>query len=169
MPLSIERARKDAKALCDAWRKGDKAALRRVTRYFATDETPQLAKAQLVVARENMYASWAELIRLDGVTQNDLILAARAGDVPRTRELLAVMKPAWHAAVGICINPLYGPEDRVVECLRLLFDAGADPNAGVLRKGVKYSCLYGALEQGNEGVATLLRERGGVLLPATEP
>jgi hypothetical protein len=168
MPLSIERARKDAKALRDAWQRGDKAALRRVKPYFAPDEAPQLAKAQLVIARENLYASWAELVRLDGVTQNDLVLAARDGDVERTRGLLAVITPQWHAAVGICINPLYGPEDRVAECLRMLLDAGADPNAGVLRKGVKYSCLYGALEQGHEQIAALLRARGGVVMPAPE-
>jgi hypothetical protein len=165
MPLSIERARKDAKALRAAWAEGEKVALKRVKPYFAPDEQPTLTKAQLVVAREQLYESWAQLVHSGGIHQNDIAFAARDGDVDKVRELIAVLKPFELLAVGICINPLRAPEDRVVECVRLLLDAGCNPNAGVLLKGVKYSCLYGALDHGNHKLAALLREYGAELQP----
>jgi hypothetical protein len=165
MPLSIERARKDAKALRTAWEEGQKAALRRVKPYFAPEDKPTLTKAQLVVAREQLYESWAQLVHCDGLTQNDIAFAARDGDVKKVRALIARLKPFDKMLVGICINPLRAPEDDVVECVRLLLDAGCDPNAGVLLKQVKHSCLWGAVDNGNEKLAALLREYGAEMLP----
>jgi hypothetical protein len=165
MPLSIERARKDAKALRAAWERNERKAVLRIRPYFDPQSPPTLAKAQLVIAREQLYTSWSELVRCDGVHQNDIAQAARHGDVDTVRDLLRVLTPFPKMLAGICINPLAGPEDAVVECVRLLLDAGCDPNAGVLLKGVKYSCLHGALEFGNEKLAALLRERGGELSP----
>jgi len=168
MPLSIERARKDAKSLRHAWEAGEKPALRRVKPYFAANDKATLTRAQLVIAREHLYDSWTQLVQCGGVEQNDITFAARAGDVARVRALIAVLKPFDKMLAGICINPLRGPEDRVVECVRLLLDAGCDPNAGVLLKKVKYSCLHGALEHGNQHLAALLREYGAVLSPPAD-
>lgn len=168
MPLSIERARKDAKALRHAWEAGEKPAPRRVKPYFTTDDKPTLTRAQLVIAREHLYDSWNQLVHCEGVEQNDIAFAARAGDVARVRELIAVLKPFDKMLAGVCMNPLRGPEDNVVECVQLLLDAGCDPNAGVLLKKVKHSCLYGALEHGNEQLAALLRAYGAVLSPPAD-
>jgi hypothetical protein len=166
MPLSIERARKDAKALRAAWQDGQKDALKRVKPYVAPDEKPTLTKAQLVIAREQLFDSWTQLVRLEGVTQNDIAFAAMAGDVEKVRELIARLKPHAKMLAGICINPLRGPEDQVVECVRLLLDAGCDPNTGVLLKKVTHSCLWGAVDNGNEKLAALLREYGAEMSPA---
>ncbi|MDP1793108.1 MAG: hypothetical protein Q8K63_03130 [Acidimicrobiales bacterium] len=166
MPLSIERARKDAKTLCAAWRRRDKVAIKTVTRYFGPADEPSLSRAQLVIARNALYPSWKALLEARGVTQNDLGAAARLGDVAKTRELLGVLSPVRQLAVSICMNPLVAPEEQVVECLRLLFDAGCDPNAGVMFKGAKHSSLHGAREHGHELIAALLCERGGTLMPA---
>ncbi len=157
MPLSIERARKDAKALHAAWRAGDADALKRAAKYFAPNEPTTLSRAQLVVARDANFTSWPELVRGAGATQNDLVAAARAGDVTRVHELLQRLTPMPKLLPAICINPIAGPEADVVECVELLIAAGADPNVGVVFKGKKYSCLDGAEDLGHTLLASLLR------------
>src|SRR5690349_6252185 len=66
---SLTNLRKQAKALLVAWRTGDAQAASRVRQQHPRGERllaegrPQLADAQLVVAREYGFASWARLVQ----------------------------------------------------------------------------------------------------------
>jgi hypothetical protein len=62
---AFERLRREAKRLLKDLHNGDEAATRRYAQYWpgtqSTDEVRTLARAQLVIARERGYRSWAHL------------------------------------------------------------------------------------------------------------
>lgn len=100
---SLEYARKEAKALLRDFRSGTPAAVERAQRQGAhprvTDPTEvRLADAQLVVAREHGFASWARLARYlaDAERQRRGYLQVRGE--PRFHELQAVNLIAQHGA-----------------------------------------------------------------------
>src|SRR5262245_15655754 len=91
-PTNLEQQRKLAKDLLHAARSGDTAALARI-RAVRSDagagRSLRLADAQLAVAREGGFESWAKLAA--DLRQRDVTAfcdAVRAGDVSRVRQLL---------------------------------------------------------------------------------
>jgi ankyrin repeat protein/GNAT superfamily N-acetyltransferase len=113
-PVDLARARREAKLLLHAARAGDAEAHARIG-----TPTPQLADAQLAVARELGARSWPALVRTAGA-RDALIAAVAAGDAEALRAALAAGADpdepgALHAAAGAA-DPA---------CVALLLDAGA--------------------------------------------
>jgi ankyrin repeat protein len=116
----LDQLRRLAKELRDAARAGDPTAAERVARHVAAPRSPlPLAEAQLVVAREHGFPSWARLKAAVLAASASLHDAVEANDVALVRLLLergaepdrhVVEHAAWHT-------------DH--QCLRLLIEHGA--------------------------------------------
>ncbi len=129
-PVDLVRARREAKTLLRAARAGDAAALARIG-----TPTPQLADAQLAVARELGARSWPALVR-EAAAREALEEALVHGDADAVRDALArdpmaATRPlgsrGWEPLLYVTYSDVRG--DGLLECARLLLQAGADPNA----------------------------------------
>jgi ankyrin repeat protein len=120
--LHLEQQRKRAKDLLRALRRGDRDAAARFARHLpraaalaereVRASAPKLSEAQLVVAREAGFASWARLkqsIQRAGGGRNadveKVLEAALAGDVERVRDVLRAVpdlpSQSIHVAVAL--------------------------------------------------------------------
>lgn len=90
-PLKIDvgRARREAKDLLAAARKGDPEAVSR----FRANRPLRLADAQHAVARSHGYGSWPELVKTERSLAMSLLRAARIGDDEQLYELLEAGAP----------------------------------------------------------------------------
>ncbi len=87
--VDVDRARRDAKQVVAAARRGETAALERMR----PDRAPRLADAQHAVARSLGFRSWADLVRAHADTGADVRRAARAGDEDELYRLLEAGAP----------------------------------------------------------------------------
>ena len=160
--MSIERLRKDAKKLKTAYDGGEEGARARFRRWF-TDPPGvpvPLATAQLVVARDEGYRSWPGMVRSrDDRVQSDLSRHAVAGDVDGLRDLLRTYQPWSRLLPSVTFNRPHDP-DRTATCVRLLLDAGCDPDAGVMLRGEKLPNLWGCIEHDAVASAKVLLAAG---------
>ena len=139
---SLEQLRKRAKELLRAIRAADPAALERLRNHLARN-TATLADAQLVVAREHGFASWARLKRHiqaierpgdfdDCIWGRDTwpcLVAVYEGREDVVRELLRADRTLARAEYAY-MQPLhYAVRGGHVGMARLLVEAGADPLA----------------------------------------
>lgn len=88
-PRNLEHQHKLAKQLLRAAREGDAEALARIRAHRTDSDEPQLAHAQLAIAREAGFASWPELVK--ALQRQELIAfhgAVRQQDVAATRRVL---------------------------------------------------------------------------------
>jgi hypothetical protein len=158
MPIGIdvEQYKRQAKELLRDARLGDADAEARIREHHpekgsaATSATLKLADAQLVVARENEFASWVRFVEY--LRFRNAAAALDAGDVERLEEILdahptvlryecrvgewyesgyfAGARLLWHVAG----NPIRGPLPRnIVEVARLLVNRHVD------RKSAEYT------------------------------
>jgi ankyrin repeat protein len=164
--LHLDQQRKRAKELLRAARAGAARALARL-RAVRTDSgdaarPPQLADAQLAIAREAGYPSWPKLVA--DLRARDLAAfqeAVRQLDAPRVARLLA--EPHVRSRID---DPMFdfgqraahlGAKDRAL--LELLLDAGADPNL----KSEWQNGPYTVLDRADEPTARFLLSRGAAL------
>src|SRR5690242_5032190 len=82
--MNLEQLRKQAKELVRAARAGDEEALARLG-----DLPPQLASAQLALAREHGFRSWPELVHELEAGADPFVVAATSGRRERAERLLA--------------------------------------------------------------------------------
>jgi hypothetical protein len=82
--MNLEQLRKQAKELVKAARSGEREALDRLE-----GREPILANAQLVLARENGYASWPALVAAAEASVEAFVEAATSGRRDRADRLLA--------------------------------------------------------------------------------
>lgn len=133
--------RKRAKELKRALAAGDAAAARKLAQHHPRPPTPAqatLGDAQLVLAREHGFATWAEFKTAVETTEGppptpaDLLCGAiRVGDPDLVAEMLAAHPGVAATQDGAGRWPLVEACDRGrLEIVRLLLDAGADPVAG---------------------------------------
>jgi len=168
IPTNLEQQHKLAKDLLHAARDNDPAAIARLQAVrpdAATDTRPlKLADAQLAIAREAAFDSWPKLVA--DLQQRDVRAftdAVRAGDVARTRQLLAVE----HVKARVN-DPLFDFGGRATHAaakneplLTALIDAGADLgltsdwNMGP----------YTVLDLATEETARFLLAKGATLTP----
>ena len=133
--LDLDQLRTQAKELLKAARSGDAESCARVLRYFDPDTKLQLANAQLVIARENGFASWNEMRNAAGDRKQpdrstELFEAIDARDAERVAEMLAT----WPNLAAASRRTQYGWESALnaaadkgsLEISKLLVDAGAD-------------------------------------------
>ena len=158
--MNLEQLRKQAKELVKAARAGDADALERLG-----DRETILASAQLVVARENGYASWPALVAAAEASVDSFVRAATGGHRTRAERLLAarpeierdpwvrlVLGREWEGDPNAPGGPLgWAPILYVCHsCFaspalaRELLERGADPNATFTNEYGDMSVLYGA-------------------------
>jgi Ankyrin repeats (3 copies)/Ankyrin repeat len=158
--VNLEQLRKQAKDLVGAARAGDPDALGRLG-----GREPILARAQLVVAREQGYASWPALIAAAEASVDTFVIAATEQRRARAQALLAarpeIERDPWARLVlgrewRGDPNAPGGPRDWApllyvthscfasVELARELLARGAEPNACFVNEYGRMSALYGA-------------------------
>jgi ankyrin repeat protein len=158
--MNVEQLRKQAKELVKAARAGDADALRRLG-----GREPILARAQLVVARENGYASWPALVIAAEADADSFVRAATARRRDRADAMLAA-QPAlerdrwarlvlgrgwdgdpnepggprnWPPLLYAC-HSVYAPRALVSD----LLERGADPNSSHREEWGRNTALLGA-------------------------
>jgi ankyrin repeat protein len=159
--MNLEQLRKQAKELVKAARAGDERAVERLG-----GREPILARAQLVIAREQGYPSWAALVAAAEADVDSFVHAAVAGRRTRAEMLrsarpeiasdpwaaLTLGRARWAGDVNAPGGPLgWAPLLYVCHsCFattdigRDLLARGADPNAFFVNEYGNMSALYGA-------------------------
>jgi ankyrin repeat protein len=158
--VDLQQLRKQAKDLVRAARQGDPAALSRLG-----GREVKLAGAQLVVAREQGYASWPALVVAAEAGAGAVVLAATGGREERARAMLAarpelardpwvrlVLGERWEGDVRAPGGPrgwpplVYVAHSALagVDALEDLLRRGADPNDRGSGDYGPVSALYGA-------------------------
>lgn len=158
--MNLEQLRKQAKELVKAARSGDREALDRLE-----GREPILANAQLVLARENGYASWPALVAAAEASVDAFVEAATSGRRDRADRLLAARpeierdpwarlvlgrgwdgdpnRPGgplnWAPILYVC-HSVYANAELAGELLA----RGADPDATFTNEFGEMSALYGA-------------------------
>ena len=158
--MNVEQLRKQAKELVKAARAGDAEALARLE-----GREPILARAQLVLAREHGYSSWAALVAALEASAEAVVRAATDGRRARAELMLAaqpelerdpwvglVLGRQWRADPNAAGGPR-GWTPLLYACHSCfpttalagdLLDRGADPNAFFVNEYGEMSALYGA-------------------------
>jgi ankyrin repeat protein len=156
----LEQLRKQAKELVRAARSGDPAALARLGRRELI-----LARAQLVVARERGYPSWAALVAAAEANAEAFVLAA-TGRRCAAAQMMLDARPEIERDPWACLvlgrewkgdaNEPGGPRGWApllyvchscfgsAALARELISRGADPNAFFINEYGRMSALYGA-------------------------
>jgi ankyrin repeat protein len=158
--MNLEQLRKQAKELVRAARAGDPHALERLG-----GREPILARAQLVIARENGYASWPALVAAAEANSDAFVRAATDNHRERAEGMLAANpeiehdpwarlvlgrgwegdpnEPGgprnWAPILYVCHSCFASPD-----LARELLERGADPNATFSSEYGDMSALYGA-------------------------
>jgi ankyrin repeat protein len=158
--MNREQLRKQAKDLVKAARSGDADALARLG-----GREPILARAQLVIAREQGYSSWPALVAASDASADEFVLAATGGRRGRAEAMLAARpeierdswarlvlgrgwdgdpnKPggprSWAPLLYVC-HSCFSSAALASE----LLDRGADPNASFVNEYGRMPALYGA-------------------------
>src|SRR3954454_4227146 len=158
--MTLEQLRKQAKDLVRAARTGDPDALARLG-----GREPILARAQLIVAREQGYASWPALVAAVEASVDTFVIAATEQRRARAQALLAarpeierdpwarlVLGRDWDGEPNAAGGPrgwaplLYVTHSCFagMDLARELLSRGADPNAFFVNEFGRMSALYGA-------------------------
>jgi ankyrin repeat protein len=178
----LEQLRCQAKELLETFRAGDTTAIAEVQAHHRGAELTAFAlhDAQLVIARAYGFDSWPRLKAfVDGVTGASrmikpvelesadgrdtwgTIVAASAGDVATLRRLLERNPRLARAGYWYAPAVHFAAREGHVEAVRLLLDAGADPESNGLNDR---SLIEMARERGHEEIAQMLegaRDRRG--------
>ncbi len=158
--MNLEQLRKQAKELVRAACAGDAEALERLG-----GREPILARAQLVVARENGYPSWPALVAATEANADAFVRAATENHRTRAERMLEARPEierdpwarlvlgrgwegdpnatggprGWAPILYVCHSCFASPE-----LARDLLEQGADPNATFENEYGDMSALYGA-------------------------
>ncbi|HEX6459823.1 MAG TPA: ankyrin repeat domain-containing protein [Thermoleophilaceae bacterium] len=176
--MNVEQLRKQAKELVRAARAGDLEALERLG-----DLPVRLASAQLVLARENGYASWPALVHAVEASVESFVRAATDARCEQARRLLdarpEIAADPWARLVlgrgfdGSDVNEPGGPLGWApllyvthscfasVELARELLERGADPNVTFTNEFGEMSAIYGAAGKAHDPELTLLLLEAG--------
>ena len=156
---SLENLKKQAKSLLKSVRANDRPALERIAPYVKVGANFKLNDAQLVIARELGYASWARLKAFLVESVGAFVAAANNGDLDAARAMLAREPRLARAPSALFRAAAMGRIDMV----RLLVEHGADVNAATAEDSSYVGTpLLAATEMLNEAPATvaLLLELG---------
>jgi hypothetical protein len=155
---SLEHLKNEAKALLRLAKSGDPDAVKQIGE-------PRLANAQLAVAREYGFDSWAKLKRsVEGfASQRDALFAAiRAGDRDRARAVLSENPSlVWTTdpnAFGASVIGAAGHRNDI-PMIELLLECGADIDG----RSDWWAGSFGALDFADEPTSRFLLSKGATL------
>ena len=161
--LDLGQLRTQAKELLKLVHTADPEACARVLPYFSQESPLGLVQAQLVIARENGFASWADLRRTADGHRNadpvsDIFDAVDALDLQRVKRLLTAspnLAGCWQkTSYGGWESVLHVAANRgSLEIARLLVESGADVYP--LRQS-DYPPVFAAKYSGNEELVEYL-------------
>ncbi|HSI73759.1 MAG TPA: ankyrin repeat domain-containing protein [Fimbriimonas sp.] len=161
----LRQLRIQAKELLRAVRAGNPDALARVVPYFRSAPTFSLVSAQLVLAREHGYGSWAEMKRFIEGPSHSISPGARlyalieSGEQDQALELLGEqpdLAGSWQKSEYGWSSPLHAAARLgQLEVVRALVDAGAEIYA--VNQG-DYPPVFEAVYRGHREVVDLLLE-----------
>jgi ankyrin repeat protein len=158
--MNLEQLRKQAKELVKAARSGDSEALTRLD-----GREPILARAQLVIAREQDYSSWPALVAAAEASADEFVMAGTERRCGRAEAMLAarpeierdpwarlVLGRGWEGDANEPGGPrgwaplLYVCHSCFASAALAgeLLERGADPNAFFVNEYGQMSALYGA-------------------------
>ena len=165
-PRHLQHHRKLAKDLLDAAKTGDAGALARLRAHAPGREEPQLAHAQLAVAREAGFDSWPKLVKeLEVRELQEFREALERGDAKGVRRVLHA-SPSARRKINDPIGDFGGRPINVAaghrDVLDVLIEYGADIN---LRSDWANG-PYGVLDGCDEQTARYLIEHRGATLTA---
>lgn len=133
--IDLGQLRTRAKELLKAIRDGEEDAIARVLPYFSPQQEVTLVRAQLVIARENGFASWPELRRAAGEADrpNSVRLAFEAVEARDEARLATLLRDSPDLA-GVWRRTEWGWEGLLhvgakqgdLKIVRALVEAGAD-------------------------------------------
>ena len=166
---SLEHLKKQAKALLDELESGNTVTHERYRALLsrAAPATPQLADAQLALARDYGFASWAKLkAHVESVTAADpeaeLVAAIHANDADQVRTVLERAPGLRHRINDTMPGLHFGATPLLAavplgnrEMIDVLLQAGADIN----QKSHWWAGGFGVLDDAH-GMAAFLIERG---------
>lgn len=164
-PRNVAQQHKLAKDLLHAALSGDAKAIARFRAYFPSGATFQLSGAQLVVAREAGFESFAKLIeKAQRAELYDAAALIHRGDAEALRKKLAnseYLQSQVNAPVGdFGRRPLHmARSSRAV--IDVLLEFGADPNL----KSAWENGPYAVLDDADEQTARYLIAKGAKLAP----
>ena len=163
-PRNLSQQRKLAKDLLKSAREGDAEALGRLRAQLdEIEREPQLADAQLAVAREAGFDSWPKLVKeLEQIELREFRAALDRGDANRVRRIIS-SSPSVRRKINDPIGDFGARPVQVAakhrEVLDALIDAGADIN---LRSDWEKG-PYSVFDSCDEATARHLMSRGAKL------
>jgi len=171
----LDHLKRQAKDLLHAFRDGAPEAVAEVTAHYHDADLATLAlhDAQLVIARAYGFESWPRLkAYIEGATDQRLVAAVRAGDVPQVRALVDARPELSGRSGALHVAVL----DRAPELVRVLMQHGANARVGIYPHRDATSPLTIATERGYDDLVTIIREEelrrqqatSGVRPPADE-
>ncbi len=161
---NIEQLRKQAKELLESFRKGEPAAIGEVAKFERKPDSATFAlnDAQRVLARAYGYRSWPALKAfVDGVNVRQLIDAVKSGNLEEARKMLQarpelvdkdLAENNEHRALHFAVL------QRNTAMVRLLMDAGANPNKGIFPHRDATTALVLAKERGYDELVALMQQ-----------
>jgi Ankyrin repeats (many copies) len=143
--------------------------LRKQAKKRKRERSISLSQAQHELAREYNFASWPKLVHhVQAIELNGVERALVLADAPALSTLLRAEPKAATtqidglAPVLVLLRRSKGSPSDVRSCVRLLLDAGADPNSHTAEWGGegRMSALFDAVERVDLELVSLLLERG---------
>jgi ankyrin repeat protein len=171
----LRQLKRQAKELLEAFRAGASEGVAEVTAHYRDADTATFAlhDAQLVVARAYGFESWPRLkAYVEGATDQQLVAAVRARDLPQVRTLLEARPELAGRSGALHVAVL----DRAPELVRVLMEHGANARVGIYPHRDATSPLTMAIERGCDEIVAIIREeeqrrqhaKGGGTAPTDE-
>jgi ankyrin repeat protein len=163
-PRNLQQQRKLAKDLLKSARAGDAEAIARLRAQVDEVDQPQLADAQLAIAREAGFDSWPKLVKeLEKIELRAGAEAIHRGDAVALRRILS-SSPSARRKVNEPIGPFGGLPINMAaqhrDVLDVLIDFGADVN----KRSDWEKGPFGVLDSCDEATARhLVKNRGAIL------
>jgi ankyrin repeat protein len=163
-PPNLEQLRKQAKDLLRAYRSANPAAVAEVNHFEKDPDAATFAlnDAQRILARAYGFRSWSKLKAfVDGANASRFLDAAKNGDLPLLRSLLATrpeLVAMGRSATGEYRAIHYAVMNRDAAMTRLLMEAGADARLGIYPHRDATTALALAQERGYDDVVAVIEE-----------